>query len=154
MNLEQQRAILTLALFAAFADGDKHAREREEIRRIAESLAIDAGTPDLMKLNQDVLLRRTSIEGAAGMLAESELRQLAYEMAVCVCEADGQVSQAERRFLDNLQGLLALDMASADRIEHAADAIAIVGLPESGRTGGRSRRGGGSTSQSVRIRTR
>jgi uncharacterized protein (DUF697 family)/tellurite resistance protein len=128
MNLEQQRAILTLALFAAFADGNKHAREREEIRRIAESLAIDAGTPDLMKLNQDVLLRRTSIEAAASVLAESELRQLAYEMAVCVCEADGQVSQAERRFLDNLQGLLSLDMASANRIEHAAEAI--VGLPE------------------------
>jgi len=123
MNPEQQRAILTLALFAAFADGEKHAREREEIRRIAESLANDAGTPDLMKLYQDVLLRRASLEGAAGMLAEAELRQLAYEMAVCVCEADGQVSEAERRFLDNLKGLLALDAASADRIEHEADAI-------------------------------
>ncbi len=123
MNPEQQRAILTLALFAAFADGEKHAREREEIRRIAESLANEAGTPDLMKLYQDVLLRRASLEGAAGMLAEAELRQLAYEMAVCVCEADGQVSEAERRFLDNLKGLLALDAASADRIEHEADAI-------------------------------
>jgi uncharacterized protein (DUF697 family)/tellurite resistance protein len=123
MNPEQQRAILTLALFAAFADGEKHAREREEIRRIADSLANEAGTPDLMKLYQDVLLRRASLEGAAGMLAEAELRQLAYEMAVCVCEADGQVSEAERRFLDNLKSLLALDTASADRIEHEADAI-------------------------------
>lgn len=123
MNPEQQRAILTLTLFAAFADGEKHAREREEIRRIAESLANQAGTPDLMKLYQDVLLRRASLEGAAGMLVEAELRQLAYEMAVCVCEADGQVSEAERRFLDNLKGLLALDTASADRIEHEADAI-------------------------------
>jgi uncharacterized protein (DUF697 family)/tellurite resistance protein len=123
MNPEQQRAILTLALFAAFADGEKHAREREEIRRIADSLAKEAGTPDLMKLYQDVLLRRASLEGAAGMLAEAELRQLAYEMAVCVCEADGQVSEAERRFLDNLKSLLALDTASAERIEHAADAI-------------------------------
>ena len=91
MNPEQQRAILTLALFAAFADGEKHAREREEIRRIAESLSNEAGTPDLMKLYQDVLLRRASLEGAASMLAEAELRQLAYEMAVCVCEADAIV---------------------------------------------------------------
>jgi uncharacterized protein (DUF697 family)/tellurite resistance protein len=123
MNPEQQRAILTLALFAAFADGEKHAREREEIRRIADALANEAGTPDLMKLYQDVLLRRASLEGAAGMLAEAELRQLAYEMAVCVCEADGQVSEAEKRFLDNLKSLLALDTASADRIEQEADAI-------------------------------
>jgi uncharacterized protein (DUF697 family)/tellurite resistance protein len=120
---EQQRAILILTLFAAFADGEKHAREREEIRRIADSLANQAGTPDLMKLYQDVLLRRASLEGAAGMLAETELRQLAYEMAVCVCEADGQVSEAERRFLDNLKNLLALDTASANRIEREADAI-------------------------------
>ena len=38
MNPEQQRSILAIALFAAFADGAKHDREREEIRRIAESL--------------------------------------------------------------------------------------------------------------------
>ena len=38
MNPEQQKSILTIALYAAFADGAKHDREREEIRRIAESL--------------------------------------------------------------------------------------------------------------------
>lgn len=38
MNPEQQRSILAIALFVAFADGAKHDREREEIRRIAESL--------------------------------------------------------------------------------------------------------------------
>jgi uncharacterized membrane protein YebE (DUF533 family) len=32
MNPEQQRSILAIALFAAFADGAKHDREREEIR--------------------------------------------------------------------------------------------------------------------------
>ena len=43
MNPEQQKSILAIALFAAFADGSKHDREREEIRRIAESLTTDAG---------------------------------------------------------------------------------------------------------------
>ena len=38
MNPEQQKSILTIALYAAFADGTKHEREREEIRSIAESL--------------------------------------------------------------------------------------------------------------------
>lgn len=37
MNDEQQQSILAGALFAAFADGARHDREREEIRRIAKS---------------------------------------------------------------------------------------------------------------------
>ena len=35
MNAEQQHLILTISLYAAFADGIKDDREREEIRRIA-----------------------------------------------------------------------------------------------------------------------
>lgn len=38
MNQEQQRAILTLVRYAAFADGEKHARERDEIHCIAAGL--------------------------------------------------------------------------------------------------------------------
>ena len=126
MNPEQQRAILTLVLYAAFADGDKHARERDEIRRIAESLADEAGAPDLMQLHQDVLLRRTSLEAAARRLAAPEHRQLAYEMALHVCEADGQVSETERRFLDQLKGLLVLDGPGSEVIEAGAETV--VGL--------------------------
>ena len=33
MNPEQQRAFPAIALYAAFADGAKHEREREQIRR-------------------------------------------------------------------------------------------------------------------------
>ena len=33
MNAEQQKSILAITLFAAFADGAKHDREREEVRR-------------------------------------------------------------------------------------------------------------------------
>ncbi|MBM4180271.1 MAG: DUF533 domain-containing protein [Betaproteobacteria bacterium] len=123
MNPEQQRAILTLALFAAFADGEKHAREREEIRRIADALAADAGAPDLMRLYQDVLLKRASLESAISALTEAEHRQLAYEMAVCVCEADGTTSEAERRFLDDLKTRLGLDAARVAAIENEADAM-------------------------------
>ena len=123
MNPEQQRATLTLALFAAFADGEKHAREREEIRRIADTLAGEAGAPDLMKLYQDVLLRRASLERAANLLTEAEHRQLAYEMAMCVCEVDGRVSEAEKAFLDSLKKLLSLDASRAELIEREADVI-------------------------------
>ena len=38
MHTADQKAILAIALHAAFADGTKDDREREEVRRIAETL--------------------------------------------------------------------------------------------------------------------
>ena len=58
MTTTNRKPFLTIALFAAFADGAKDEREREEMRRIAESLADEAGAPDLARLYQDVLLKR------------------------------------------------------------------------------------------------
>lgn len=129
MNPEQQKSILAIALFAAFADGAKHDREREEIRRIAESLGGEAGAPDLTRLYQDVLLKRISLDAAAAALVEpgehpeGHKRQLAYEMAVCVCDADGRQSEAEQRFLDELKALLKLDAAQTAVFENEADAM-------------------------------
>ncbi|MDP3031060.1 MAG: DUF533 domain-containing protein [Rhodocyclaceae bacterium] len=126
MTPEQQRAILAIALYAAFADGAKHDREREEIRRIAESLGGDAGAPDLARLYQDVLLKRFSLDAAATPLSDPGLRQLAYEMAVCVCDADGRQSEAEQRFLGELKALLKLDAGQTAAFERAADAIVEI----------------------------
>ena len=123
MNPEQQKSVLAIALFAAFADGAKHDREREDIRRIAESLTTDSAAPDLARLYQDVLLKRFSLEAAAAALGDPAERQLAYEMAVCVCDADGRQSEVERRFLDELKTLLKLDDGQVDAFERDADAI-------------------------------
>ena len=123
MNPEQQRTILGIALYAAFADGAKHDHEREEIRRIAESLGGEAVAPDLARLYQDVLLKRISLEAAADALTDPGERQLAYEMAVCVCDADGRQSPAEQRFLNDLKALLKLDAGQAAAFEREADAI-------------------------------
>lgn len=120
MNAEQQRATLTIALLAAFADGVKHDREREEVRRVADSLS---GAADLTRLYQDVLLKRAGLEAAVAALRPLELRQLAYETAVCICHADGQESEAERAFLEQLKALLKLDTASTERIEGEANTI-------------------------------
>lgn len=126
MNPEQQKAILAIALYAAFADGAKHDREREEIRRIAESLGGEAGAPDLAHLYQDVLLKRISLAAATAALQDPGERQLAYEMAVCVCDADGRQSVAEQRFLNELKVLLKLD-ADAAAFEREADIIVDLG---------------------------
>lgn len=127
MNTESRRneALLTITLFAAFADGDKHESEREEIRRIAASLS-DQGGPDLRALYQDVLLQKTSLEDAAAQLQDGGEKHLAYELAVGVCDADGRTTQAERAFLDRLKTLLALPGSEAGEIEHEAEQVVAM----------------------------
>ena len=98
MTAEEIRATLTLCLMASYADGEKHDREREQIREVAQGLAGDAQI-NLPGLYQDVLLRRVQLPEVLGRLASPESRQLAYEMAVCVCEADGHTSAKEDAFL-------------------------------------------------------
>lgn len=107
MTSHEQQAILTIALLAAFADGQKADSERETIRQIAESLGHEPGGGALARLYQDVLLRKASVRDAVARLADPAHRQLAYEMAVCVCEADGQRSPAEAAFLSDLKTQLA-----------------------------------------------
>lgn len=123
MTLNEQRAILALCLHAAFADGVKDDREREELKRIAESLSEGTHGLDMARLYQDVLLKRLPLDTAAGTLSDIGQRQFAYEMAVCVCEADGHMSPAERTFLDELKRSLNLDAGQSSAIEQAIDPI-------------------------------
>ena len=123
MNLDQQKSILTIALLAAFADGTKDDAEREEIRRIAQSLAGDAGMADLPRIYQDVLLKRTSVQAAVQGLSDPMHRQLAYEMAVCVCDVDGRQTAAERDFLNDLKAALQLGAPQTAAFDQEADAL-------------------------------
>jgi uncharacterized protein (DUF697 family)/tellurite resistance protein len=123
MTRDEQDAILAIALMAAFADGRKDDRERDAIRSIVESLAA-GGEPNLPALYQRVLLKQETPSSAAARLAAPELRQLAYEMALGVCDADGARGDAEKRFLGELQVALRLDPSEATVIAEHADAIA------------------------------
>jgi len=123
MNPQDSRSIVSLCLMAAFVDGEKHDREREEVRRIAEGLA-QAGDIHLPTLYQDVLMKRSSMAALASSLPDSEVRQLAYEMAVCVCDADGGQSDAERAFLRELREALGLSAGEMRAFDEAAEAIA------------------------------
>ena len=127
MDTPQQQAILTLCLLAAFADGAND-REREEIRRIAESLADESGNSQLSALYQDVLLKRVDLAKAAAALTDPAHKQLAYEMAVCVCDADGAASPAEQQFLRQLREALGLDAGQAAQVVRDADAVAAAPL--------------------------
>lgn len=128
MDTDRQSAILTIALFAAFADGHKDDAERERIREIAASL--DGGAGDVINvtsLYQHVLLGRVTLEQAAARLQETGERQLAYEMAVVVCDADGRQSASEREFLGRLRGLLALGDSVTRAVDDETDAFVALG---------------------------
>lgn len=130
MNADTQRSILAIALLAAFADGHKDDREREHVRRLAANLAGEAPELDVPRLMQDVLLKRIALADAVAGLAEPAHRQLAYEMAVCVCDADGLQSAEEQRFLAELKSTLGLAPAQAATVEREADALAeLIGPP-------------------------
>jgi uncharacterized protein (DUF697 family)/tellurite resistance protein len=128
MTTVEQEAILTLALMAAFADGAKHDTERAELKRIAESLPHAEVKP--AALYQRVLLKQVTPAQAAAALPSPELRQLAYEMAVCVCDADGAQSDAEKVFLTELRRELKLADAAAETVDRVAEAIAVEPLTD------------------------
>ncbi|WP_299760212.1 TerB family tellurite resistance protein [Ramlibacter sp.] len=130
MTQDEIKAVLTMSLLAAFVDGDKHERERAEIKRIAQGLAADESL-HLPSLYQDVLLQRVSLASVAAGLGSTASRQLAYEMAVCVCDADGAQSGAERAFLEQARAALGLAAPAAAEFSRAADELASVPLAAS-----------------------
>lgn len=124
LSRDEQQALVSLCLMAAFADGGKADAERERIREIAGSLA-DPGI-DIPGLYRDVLLRKVTAEGAAARLAGKPSAALAYEMAVAVCDADGAQSPAETAFLSRLRGALGLGSAAAAETERSFEQVALA----------------------------
>lgn len=125
MTQTETQAIVTLSLMAAFVDGDKHDRERAEVRRIADGLA-QSDAVHLPTLVQDVLMKRVDLAGTAAALRSADARQLAYEMAVCVCDADGVQSLPEQQFLEQLRSTLGLDAGRARQFTEDAEAVAAA----------------------------
>lgn len=130
MQATEQRSLLSIALLAALADGQTADRERDAIQRFAQTLSAEGGAA-LADVYPDVLLGRIDAHKAAEGLSEPAQRQLAYEIAVCVCDADGQHSAAEKQFLDILKTALGLSSDEAAQLQGPADEIAAVpiGVP-------------------------
>ncbi|MFN8643163.1 MAG: DUF533 domain-containing protein [Candidatus Binatia bacterium] len=123
---EADAAIAALCVMAAFADGQKNDAEREQVRAAAGGL--DGET--LAAVYQDVLRQRTTLEREAARLTAAADRQLAYEMAVCVCDADGVATADERAFLERLRAALGLDAGAAASLRDDADALVAAAEPE------------------------
>ncbi len=122
----EQRAILTLCLAAAAADGASEL-ERAEIRRIAD--ASPHPDVDLEAIYRDVQLRKQSLAEVLRELKSPEARRFAYEMAVCACDADGPANAAEREFLRTVRTELGLPEQAAE-FQAQADALSSAPLAD------------------------
>jgi uncharacterized protein (DUF697 family)/tellurite resistance protein len=127
METSGQRAILTICLMAAVADGQSDDRERAKLREITQALGADAGG-DLSAVYEDVLLKKSDLATVAAALTSPEARQQAYEAAVGVCNADGVTSPAEQAFLAQLAAALGIAAAPAAEVARAGNDLASAPL--------------------------
>jgi uncharacterized protein (DUF697 family)/tellurite resistance protein len=130
MNITEQKAVLTVAMMAAFADGENSEVEREALRQMAASFGPDAHL-NLWDIYQDVVDRRRPLAEVAAQLDTPEARHMAYDMASGVCEADGSVNDRERAFLDSLLAALHTGTEAPPPLLAPAAAAAPAPDPES-----------------------
>lgn len=126
MDTAQQRAVLTICLMAALADGHNDDRERAELKRVAEAIGAQGGV-DAGAVYEDVLFGKPDLAALAAALPAPEERQAVYEMAVGVCNADGATTPAEQAFLAGVAQ--ALGVAAAPARDLARDAAALASTP-------------------------
>jgi len=126
MDEQNRRALLVIALLATQADGEQDEREREAIR--ATLARIGGEELDHETLLQEVESGRHELGRTASELTSPETRELAYELATCVCNADGAAGEKERAFLGELSRALGLSSTVTERFRREADALASAPL--------------------------
>ncbi len=122
----EQRSVLALAFMAAVADGNNDPTERAELERVAASLS--GGGLKAAVIHQEVMAGTFSLADRAAALTTPEAKQLAYQLCVGVCNADGAQSAAERAFLSELRQALALssEAAAASAMSAQSEALAVA----------------------------
>src|SRR5436305_13689615 len=103
----EHRTITCICVLAAFADGTQDEGERARIQQVVNGFSGEQ--MDLASVYQDVLEGKISMAEASNELQSASGRAPAYERAVCVCNADGVLNDAEKQFLSDLRQALHLD---------------------------------------------
>jgi uncharacterized protein (DUF697 family) len=124
MSEAEQRAIFTVSLMAAWADGMNDEHERAVVEKLIGSLG--GAAIDTAAMYQDLLQRKPPLAEVVKPLVTLPSRQLAYETAVGVVHADGATSAPEATFLANLAAALALPASATQTYIQAANAIATA----------------------------
>lgn len=126
MTTEEKESICLVALSAAFCDGAKSESERAQFRGLLEQLEL----PNAAQLVSRALLNRAAYSEAIGNLTTPESKTLAYEMAVCLIEADGHRNPAEAQFLTTLADQLQLSPdRTATALRLTDEVAAAAALP-------------------------
>jgi len=111
LNEQEHRAIIGVCILAAFADGSQSDVERAQIQRIVDGFPTDR--PDLTAVYQDALNGKVTLNDLARQLQNPAAKSMAYQMAVCICYADGALKDSEKKYLSDLWRALQLDGSPA-----------------------------------------
>jgi len=121
LNDREQKAVVSVCVLAAFADGAVSEQERGEIKRIVDNFSSE--TFDLTLAYQQALAGRISLPDLARDLQSPNSKALAYEMAICICNCDQPLSEPEQKFLTGLRGALGLEAGAAADLQKTAAAL-------------------------------
>jgi len=127
MDNREGTAIAAICLMAALADNEKTETEQQKLKQLFSGLGIEGEAVVFRR----VLLRETSLSQEAAELGTPELRQLAYEMAAAVCDAEGQTNADEKRFMDELRSVLGMPPAApaAPPAQESLEPSAVFAVP-------------------------
>jgi tellurite resistance protein/uncharacterized protein (DUF697 family) len=125
LQLSEAEAVVTLALMAALSDGRSDPAERDQLKSLLETIAADEDMPSLGSIHQRVVLKQINAAEVIAALKSPEARSTAFEIAVCVADADGKTTPKEQQFLDELERRLGLAHDDAIAFEREAEAIAL-----------------------------
>ncbi|MBW7863719.1 MAG: GTPase [Candidatus Hydrogenedentes bacterium] len=120
MQESEKDAVMAICLMAAVADGGKSDVERAKLKEVSQSLGIETSAAVM----QRVLLGKTSPGAEAAAISTPEIKMLAFEMAVCICDADGMTTPKEAGFLAELRDALALPVEEALETQSQAEDFA------------------------------
>jgi uncharacterized protein (DUF697 family)/tellurite resistance protein len=112
----EKKAIVGACILSAFADGMQSEVERSAIAKVVENFRSEG--LDLTSTYQAALGGMQRLSDLAKEITSPNGKALAYEMAVCVCNADGALNAAERQFLEKLRRELNLDSGAAAKFEN------------------------------------
>jgi uncharacterized protein (DUF697 family)/tellurite resistance protein len=118
LSEQELKTLPSICILAAMADGSQSALERMEIKRLANRFS--EGELDLNEAYTQALAGQASLPHLARQLQSNDAKQLAYEMAVCICSVDNTLNESEKQFLSNLHRTLGLDVAHSNQFHEQA----------------------------------
>lgn len=125
---KELNAIPSICILAALADGAPSDVERQEVKRIVDQFSNELF--DLHAAYDDATSGKTNTEKLAASIQSTEGKNLAYEMAVCICNVDRALSSSEQQFLTNLRRSLGLETASIGSFQQSAATFGASRLEE------------------------